>query len=378
MRAASLVALDIGATKIACAVGRPCDPGPGFDLLGTSLLPFPALPDGSWSDPVVVGQVIEQALAAARVEEPPTEVLVGVAHPSATAERVQAAVPLADEPRTVRLRDLERLTESAVAQALATDREAVAVERLGVSGNGFAAVRNPVGLSATRLTGEFLVVTLPTAVRQAVVQAVEFAGLDVAQLTHTLEALWAALPVDWQRRRSLLLVEVGGRSTTAGLVVDGRWSAARTVSWGGVTIAEAIARELGVTPGQAAAWSLEGMGGQRAEVRSIIERHWQALREALPAVLEGQPAPEMTLVGGRGALMDGFTEWLEGITATRTAWARSERTKSLSDLSQQLGLAAAIGLVELATRRAPHAVPSSPRCLNRLLDRTRTLLTEYF
>ena len=40
-----LVALDIGSTKVTCAVGLPHEHAPGFELLGSSLLSYPSLSD---------------------------------------------------------------------------------------------------------------------------------------------------------------------------------------------------------------------------------------------------------------------------------------------------------------------------------------------
>ena len=51
-----LVALDIGSTKVACAIGLPHEQQPGFELLGSGIVAYPALTDAWLSDPLMVGR----------------------------------------------------------------------------------------------------------------------------------------------------------------------------------------------------------------------------------------------------------------------------------------------------------------------------------
>src|SRR6185295_4663158 len=147
-----LVAFDIGATKVACAIGLPHEHGPGFELLGSSLTAYPVHPEAWLSDPLMVSRTIEQALEATAVRNDFDRAVVVMSHPALAGERVRVSVPLGDEPVPVRAHDLDRLQASALDRALGVDREPLAVERLGCDGNGFEGVRNPRGLAATRLS----------------------------------------------------------------------------------------------------------------------------------------------------------------------------------------------------------------------------------
>ena len=186
-----LVALDLGSTKVACAIGMPHEHASGFELVGTSLVPYPALAETWPGDLLMVSRTIEQALEATGVSGDFHRALVALSHPALVSERVRAAVTLGDEPVPVRAHDVTRLQSAALDQVLGVDREPLLVERLGCSGNGFEGVRDPRGLTATRLTGTFHLVTMPMALRRAVVQAVESAGLEIARLSSTLPAALA-------------------------------------------------------------------------------------------------------------------------------------------------------------------------------------------
>ena len=156
------------------------------------------------------------------------------------------------------MQDLDRLYAAVLHQVLGVDREPLMVERLGCAGNGFEGVRDPWGLSATRLAGTFHIVTMPMAARRALVQAVESAGLEVMKLTYTLAALWASVSDETLSRKHVVLLDVGGLTTDVGLVMDGILHASAIVPWGGLTLSGTIARALHVTLDQAMAWSLEG------------------------------------------------------------------------------------------------------------------------
>ena len=378
MTARPIVALDIGSTKVAAVAGLPHDEAPGGELLGTSLITYPTLTDAWLGDPLMVGRAIEQAVEALGLSRDVSEAYVAMSCPSLTSEQVHADITLADEPIPVRGRDLERLAHCALSQALSIDREPLLLERLGCAGNGFEGIRDPRNLPTTRLRGTFHIVMMPTAVRRLVGQAVGSAGLEIAQLTHTLPALLASVENPALNQQRALLVDVGGLTTDLGVMVGGVLHRSMFLSWGTLTCALAVAKELSVTLEQALRWVRQGMECHKPDVRLLLDRHWSTLREAIERLLKDQPRPDAALVGGRGGLIDGFVEWVEQTTGLPTQLCRSPRTSTVSDLARQVGVSAAIGLFELSVSHPSRGADRHARFLNRLLDRTRTILTEYF
>ena len=374
-----LVALDIGSTKVACAIGLPHEGEPGFELLGSSLVPYPALPEAWLADSLTVSRTIEQALDAAGSRADVDRALVAVNHPSLTSERVRVAIPLGDEPVPVRTHDLDRLHASALDRVLGVDREPLLVERLDCAGNGFEGVRDPRGLAATRLVGTVHVIAIPMAARRALIQAVESAGLEADRITYTLPSVWASLGDGAPRPPRALLIDVGGLSTDIGLFINGVLHSARIVPWGGLKLAAAIAKELKVTMDQALTWSLEGTACRKPRGRALVEKHWSSmLQPAIESLLQDGPRPDTALVTGRGALIDGFAEWAERTTGIRTSVGRSARVTTAGDLARQVGLSCAVGLLELATQVPQRLSLRSPAFFTSLIDHARTILTEYF
>jgi len=373
-----LVTLDIGSTKVACAVGLPYEHAAGFELLGSSVVPYPSLSNVWLGDLLMVSRTIEQALEATAIRGDFDRALVAIRHPLLMSERVRVSVTLGDEPVAVRAQDLDRLQTAALDQVLGVDREPLLMERLGCDGNGFDGVRDPRGLSATRLFGTFHIITLPMSARRALVQAVEAAGLEVAKLTYTLPASMASVEDEAAQRQRVLLIDVGGLATDVGVFADGILQAVHIAPWGGVTLATAVAKELGVTMEQAVTWTLEGTGCRKPQVRELIERQWTSLHRDIEGLLKGEPRPDQVLVTGRGALIDGFAEWVERRLSIPTSVGRNAKVTRTGDLGRQVGLSAAIGALEMAAQQRNGFSIRSPHFLNRVIDQTRTILTEYF
>jgi hypothetical protein len=371
-----LVALDIGTTKLACAVGRRQDGG-GLEVLGHSVVPYPP-PPWSWaSDPLSLGRLIEGALDATDVAERLREAVVAFSHPELSGQDAQAAIDLADEPITIRSRDVSRLEARALDLALGVDREPLWLERLGCRGNGFDAVADPRGLCATRLTGAFHLITMPQALRRALVRAVEFARLEIARLLPTLIAHAAGAGGAGAPGRALI-ADVGGTVTSLGLFVGGRLQAARTLAWGGTSFAMSLASAQRLTLEQALTLSLEGMGSPRPEVRDALRTQLDSLGQAAREMLVQGPAPDAVLVAGRAALIDGLLESLERALGLPVAVARSAHTQRLGDLGRQLALSPVLGALAWAAEGEALLRPGRSRAAGRLLDRARELLLAYF
>ena len=383
-----VVALDVGSSKVACVIGRLVNLAElpaqsragsvGAELVGHGLASYPL---GAWPpEPSVVAECIERALEETRVTDLPDRVTVTLSHPHVAHTQVTAQLDLADEPVTVRVRDLHRLRKHAIAQALGLDRDALLLEAIGYSGNGFEGIRNPTGLVATRLHGTFQLVSLPLNVRRMITQALELLGLELDQLIYSLHAL-AASQLSIDPAGQVLLIDVGGSCTDMAMLRHGHLVRSDTIAWGGQTVLDAVATACRLTRDQALPMSLEGLASATPTVRRVMEEQVRALREPLHRLLQASSVPSLAVVTGRGALMDGLVEWVETMTGIPATLGRSAQAKELGDVARQVALSSALGALELAARarqRPRFSRASSPRLFDRLLDRTKRILVEYF
>jgi cell division ATPase FtsA len=358
MRRQAVLAVDIGSTKVAWAIGqlgldrvvviRGQPPRPPFDLLGYGIVPLDPS-SGDWpSDPMVLAETLERAMDQAGVSRVPERSVVTFSHPALQHGQVTAHIDLADEPITIRRRDVERVQRLAVTQRLSIDRELLAVEPLGYAGNGFSGVRDPRGLTATRLAGAFHLVTVPVAVRRAILHALEWLGIEVDHLAYSLKALVAGGVTGDHRGERMLLIDLGGSVADLALLDHGWLVTAETMSWAGRFV-------------------------KNAECLARLQQHLaQFLRQEAP--------PARAIVTGRAALLDGLIEWIETESGLPASLGRSPWAQSLGDLPQQVALSPVLGM--LAVGVAPHApsVASAPssRLIDRLLARTKDVLIDYF
>ncbi len=401
-----LVVLDIGSTKIACAVGRPteaapstlprkCRSTPGLrpteqaacEVLGTGVASYPTLKSTWPCDQALLARTIEEALEEAHLDTWPDRAIVILTHPALSHRVVTAQLNLADEPVTIRGRDLDRLHAQAVSQALEVDREPLLLDPLGYAGNGFDAAGDPRGLVATRVQGRFQLIGIPMAVKRAVLQALDVVGLELDRVVYSLQAVVAAcMEESWWSKR-VLLVDFGGCCTDLALWDNGHLVRSTSIPWGGMTIVEAIATDARMTMDHALTASLEGLSSPHPVVRKVFNEQLRLVESSLRHLLEETAHPDRAIVTGRGALIGGLVEWVEQISRTKAVLGRSPLAKGLGDLGRQMALSPSLGLLQRVCQTAAassHGAPSrvgiqgSGRLIDRLLARTRHILVEYF
>lgn len=382
-----VLAIDVGSTKVACVIGRPqavtSSPFDGrplsssLDVLGAGLANYAGVTSGWPSDPPLLARAIEQALEATGVTEIPSRAIISLTHPELSHTRAQAQIDLADEPVTIRNRDLQRLSRQAVSHSLGLDRDVLQLMPLGYAGNGFEEARDPRGLTATRLRGSFQLVSIPTAVTRAVIHALDAVGLEAERFLYSLQAVAAAALEDNDSQRTLL-IDIGGWCTDLAIVEQGRLLATRSLAWGAASVVETVAQTCRLTPSQALAATLEGLASRKPHVREAIEHQLETVQAGLRELLTEGPRVERVVVTGRGALLDGVVEYLGQLLGLKAVLGRSPRSQRFGDLPTQVGLTAALGALQLGCPPLPTMRPTPSGALNRLLDRTKTLLTEYF
>jgi len=390
MIAKPLLAIDVGSTKVACAIARahpvalPSFDGTpmmqGLEILGCGLAEHPVRSTSWPCDVSLLVRTIEQALENTKVTAIPDRAIIVLSHPALVHARIMAQIDLADEPVAIRSRDLRRLASQAISQGLSLDRDVLVLEPLGYAGNGFERVQNPRGFPATRLSGAFQLVSMPSAVRKVITQAMEAVGVEVDRLLYGLQAIAASCVDERLAAKRLLLLDVGGCVTDMAIVERGQLCKTSSISWGLMSVAEALAATCRMTQEQAATDVLEGLASPTPSVKQLIESQLGVLDQHLRQLLKDEPPPQAAIVTGRGALMDGLVEWVGQATGMKATLGRSRRLPRVGDLAKQVGLTPVIGALELVCRTAApeRPRPTSSRLVNRLFDRTRTLLTEYF
>ncbi len=147
--------------------------------------------------------------------------------------------------------DVDRANEVARAQAIPQDRELLHAIPQEYTVDRDAGIRDPIGMSGTRLETEMYLVTVGGSPAINLRKSVERAGYHVRELV--LEPLASALAVltDDERELGVALVEMGAGSTDLAIFHEGKIRHLGTIAFGGNNVTSDIVHGLGVTQADA-------------------------------------------------------------------------------------------------------------------------------
>jgi cell division protein FtsA len=374
-------ALDIGTSVVCALVGRFHHNGV-LEVIGSGLAPSRGVQKGVIvhiaEAQAAVREALEEASRTAGVEVGWVTATVGGSHIEAfsrwgTVSSTHYALPITHET-------LERAVDAAYPRDLPPDRELLHLLPKGYSLDGLDGIRNPLGMHATRLGVEVVCITAAATPLRAVVQAVEHSRCRVRYLVAKgLASGEAALTRD-EREVGVLLLDIGGGSTTLAhyrhgvlthlaVLPVGGWhftndlAVAFNMPW---DVAEDVkVRWGGVLPDGGGPETIEvaafgGRGASRIERREVTrylrERALEVLRLAYYTLRHsfGLPAmpPAGVVLSGGGASLGGLDAlFRQGLDApVRVASPRG--VEGLPQGMQSPAYTAVVGALLWGTRQA--------------------------
>ncbi len=247
-----IVGLDIGTTKIAAVVGRLDEYG-RLNIVGVGHSPSQGLRRG-----VVIN--INQTVASiqAAVEEaelmagqPITKVYAGIAGDHIRSINSTGVISITNEDHIVTDADVARVLETAKAIALPMDREVLHVLPQEYTVDSQSGIKDPVGMSCTRLEAEVHIVTAAAAAAQNIVNCISQAGYDVADIVLEPYASSLAVLEDDERALGVGIVDIGGGTTDIAVFFDGSIRFTSVIGLGGEHVTADISHGLHTSKEQA-------------------------------------------------------------------------------------------------------------------------------
>jgi len=400
-----VVGLDVGTTKV-CTVVAEASPDGEAEVIGYGDVPCAGLRKGLVVDmEATVAAIRESTEAAARMSKVDIRsVTVGVTGGHVRSLNSRGSVAVVGPG--------QEITEDDKQQALARARELahppeqiilhVIPRQFIVDGHG--EVRDPVGMSGSRLEVECHVVTAARSFVDNVVKCVRRAGLELddGDDSVVLEAVATAEAVltEDERRLGVMLADIGGGTTDVAVFTGGEICHSSVIPVGGEHVTNDIAMGLRLPHPEAARVKLErGLAmADLADPDELIEvyqvgsdRPTVLFRRILAEIIEPRMAElfrrgiraEMEASGKEGLLpagivLTGGASLLPGAVelASRELGmpARLGLPRCRGELPGVLNgpqYATAVGLAKIAARR--HAVGSEPQDLGLLPSLGRTL-----
>jgi len=371
-----LLGLDVGTTKVAAVIGAR---GAEVRLLAAACVPCRGLRRGAVVDLEETTRAITAAVAQAR-QAAGVEVdsaWVGITGQHLACLNARADMPIPRHHRQIGWAEVEKVMASAVAAvSVPPDRQLLHAISRGFWVDGEPRVRNPVGLSATRLAVDTHVVTGSRAMIENVVTCVNGAGLSVAELVAEPLAAADAVLTEEEEELGVLLVDVGGGTMDVALFVEGSIAFTGAVPVAGNHVTHDVAVALGVThpfaeqvklaygsalPRQVPEEDRVALDDRETTVSrrflcQVIHARVDEMFRLVAEVMEGAhvrwPPPGGLVLTGGGSLLPGIAPVAGQVLGCRTRLGRPRVIAGPAEMLDSPALATGLGLVYYAHREA--------------------------
>ena len=372
-------ALDLGTTKVCCAVAD--IEAAGLRVLGVG---------EAVSRGVRKGAIIEIDRAAEAVAEAVdlAEKMAGIAIDSAvvglagghiSSQNSRGVVAVGAGRREVGPQDVGRAIDAARAISVPSDRRILHVLPQQFTVDGQDGVRDAVGMAGSRLEVDAHIVTGAQTSIQNVVKVVHKAGLDVDDLVLQVLASAEAVVSEDELERGVIVVDIGGGTTDVAVFSRGSIAHTAVLPVGGnhvtgdlavglrcdIDTAEVVKRSFGhclqLTLPADAEVTLTPMGYDepvnvpQRYLAEIIGPRAREIAQLVAAQIEmAGPASHfaagVVLTGG-GALLRGFPEMVQTVTDLPARVAAPQGLSGMNDEIQGPDHATVVGLMRWAARR---------------------------
>jgi cell division protein FtsA len=354
--------------------------GASTALLGAASVPCQGLRRGAVVDVEettrAVIEAVDRAQQAAGAKA--DSAWVGVTGQHLSCLNARAELHLPKGRKQISWGDVEKVMASAVAAvSIPPDRQMIHAISRGFWVDGEPRVRNPVGLSATRISVDTHIVTASRNLIENVVRCVDRAGLGVTELVAEPLATADAVLTEEEEELGVLLVDVGGGTTDIALFLEGSIAFTGAVPVAGDLITHDVAVALGVPHPLAEQLKLAYGGAKPAQVpeedflvledqeerrvrrRFLCEVIGARVEETFRLVgqmvegAEGRwPPPGGVVITGGGSLLPGIKAIAEEVLGCRARLGRPRVATGPLELLETPALATGVGLVYYAHREA--------------------------
>ncbi|MDO8587962.1 MAG: cell division protein FtsA [Armatimonadota bacterium] len=229
-----LAGLDIGTTKVCAAIAEVFDDG-RIDVAGASHTPSSGVRKGVVVDMEATAQAIRDSVDKAQrmYGYDIHSVIVGVTGEHISSLNSRGVVAVAHPNREITRDDVDRVVDESRVIVLPPEREIIHAIPRGFSVDGQDGIRDPVGMSGSRLEVETHIVTGASTFLQNISKCVGRAGLEVDDMVLAPLATSEAVVLPAEKEMGVVLVDVGGGSTDIGIFTGGEVCYSAVVPVGG-------------------------------------------------------------------------------------------------------------------------------------------------
>lgn len=376
-----IAGLDIGTTKTCCVVAEADLDSESVDIIGVGLVPSSGLRKGVVVDlesttSAIRGAVDKAQRMAGTISIRSVVVSVTGEHISSLNSRGVIAITSLD--REVNPSDVDRVIEASKVIVLPPDREIIHAIPRGFSLDGQDGVKDPVGMSGSRLEVETHIVTGSSAFLDNVVKCVQRAGLAVDSTVLEPIATSESVLIPAEKDLGVALIDIGGGTTDVAIFAGGEIFYTAVIPVGGNHVTNDIAVGLRASQEEAEKAKVEygcavadmvsddqtfeivSLGSDEATelprdilARIIEPRAQEILQMARAEIMKSgylEMLPAGAVLTGGGALLPGIVEQAEKVLGLHVRLGTPNSIGGLNDTVDSPIHATSVGLVLYATK----------------------------
>ncbi len=336
-REAVIAAIDVGTSKVVALIAEVSTDG-GLTIIGKGAPASSGLKKGVV---VNIDQTVASIAAALEQAERTSGVriesaFVGVGGSHIESQNSHGAVAVSGHDKEVSREDEERAIDVARAVSIPSNREILDVITRGYTVDGQEGVKDPIGMSATRLEVDAHIVTGSVSAVQNLAKCVSQAGIRIEQKVPAPLAAAEAVLTETERDLGVAVADIGAGTTSLALFMEGSPFHTAVLPIGGnnvtndlmiglktsLQVAEDVKLQHGscdvasVAPEELITVSVfgedHGRTIQRAEACDIIEARMREIFEQLGAQItaagKGGILPAGIVLTGGGSQLAGIAE----------------------------------------------------------------------
>lgn len=387
-----VAALDLGATKIACLIGRTIPPSEGgIELIGNGQQSSRGLKSGVVIDMEGLERSIRLAvedaerMACGQIRS----VRLGLSGPYLQTRAVRAEIEMSG--REIGRKDVQKLLHDAL--TLATDEKSHILHALPLSYviDGNDGVRDPRGMFADRLGVVMNVIAMPMPVYRNIILCVSRAHLEVELVAAGAYAAAECVLTDDEKDNGAICLDLGGGATGISIYLNGTLAGLDMSNVGGLHVTSDLAHGIGTTvPAAERIKTLHGnvlatktgptefieaprIGDDgrlqaarlpREELTNYIlprvEEIFEIVSKKLSASGLGGRIPRRAVLTGGGSELPGVRELASRVLAMPVRLGRPLNREQFGEISQRASFASGIGLLTFE-EAGLHAGPPKKR-----------------
>lgn len=217
------VGLDIGSAYIKVAVGTKREAVGSFNVLGASIIPSVGLRRGTVIEPDETARVIIRAIEEAErmAGEPIETATISIGGSGISSLNSKGVVAISRADGEVGPDDIERVIEAAAAIAVPGNQEILQVIPRSFTIDDQANIRDPLGMRGIRLEVDAHIITAQSNALKNLDKAIDQASIDIERRVPVMLASAEAVLEKNQREAGVLLVDIGGTSTSLAVFEEG-------------------------------------------------------------------------------------------------------------------------------------------------------------